>query len=53
LRYVDDCLFFCHDEKKINNLIADLNTTFNLTEEGDVAAYLGVNVNKATENGQA
>ena len=44
--YVDDCLLFCHDEKKIDAFAADLHSKFTLTDEGDVATYLGIDVNK-------
>ncbi len=50
--YVDDCLIFCKDEKKKDRLIANLSKMFNLTNEGDVAAYLGVNVNRTVEDGK-
>jgi hypothetical protein len=52
LCYVDDCLIFCYDEQKISKLIATLRKTFNLTDAGDVVAYLGVDVNRTIENGQ-
>jgi hypothetical protein len=52
LCYVDDCLLFCHDEKKIDKLISDLSKNFLLTDEGDVAAYLGVHVNRTIEDGK-
>jgi hypothetical protein len=52
LCYVDNCLIFCQDERKIDHLIANLCKKFILTDEGDVAAYLSVNVNKTTEDGR-
>jgi hypothetical protein len=52
LCYVDDCLIFCQDERKIDHLITNLRKKFILTDEGDIAAYLGVDVNKTTEDGR-
>ena len=40
LCYVDDCLIFCPQKQKIDNLIASLQTEFTLINEGDVASYL-------------
>ena len=44
--YVDDCLIFCRDEKKIDAFVAELHSKFTLTDEGDVATYLGIDVKK-------
>ncbi len=52
LCYVDDCLIFCQDERKIDHLITNLRKKFILTDEGDIAAYLGVDVNKTAEDGR-
>jgi len=52
LCYVDDCLIFCQDERKIDQLITNLRKKLILTDKGDVAAYLGVDVNKTTEDGR-
>jgi len=47
-RYVDDCIFFGQDSKKIDAIIARLKKKFDLTvedtkdDEIDVFAYLGV-----------
>ena len=45
--YVDDCLLFVKDKSeatKIMNHLKDLN--FEITDEGTVSAYLGVDVKK-------
>ena len=50
LTYVDDCIFFGQDSKKIDAIIARLKKNFDLTvedtknDEIDVFAYLGVEV---------
>jgi hypothetical protein len=46
LCYVDDCLLFCPDDSKITNLVQELKRTFILEYQGDVAAYLGIDVAK-------
>jgi hypothetical protein len=48
--YIDDCIIFCQDERKNDHLVTNLSKTFNLTDEGDVAAYLGVDVNRTIED---
>lgn len=49
--YVDDTLFFAKDDKIIDNHISKLKKQgFELTEEGDVTAFLGVEISK-DENG--
>jgi hypothetical protein len=49
--YVDDCLIFCHDETKIDNFVNELHSKFTLTDEGDVATYLGIDVKKRQRDG--
>ncbi len=44
--YFDDCLLFPHSEVTINNLIKSLSKTFLLQDEGDVAAFLGIQLCK-------
>jgi hypothetical protein len=51
LCYVNDCLIFCHDNSKIDSLIQNLRETFILSNKGDVAAYLGVDVHKQLVDG--
>ena len=49
--YVDDCLIFCHDENKINAFVNELHSKFFLTDEGDVATYLAIDVKKRQREG--
>jgi hypothetical protein len=44
--YVDDCLLFATDSAVIDSLIQDLSTSFLLQDEGDVNAFLGVQISK-------
>jgi hypothetical protein len=44
--YVDDCLIFSKSDDTINNLIKQLSSSFILQDEGDVSAFLGVQINK-------
>ena len=44
--YVDDCLIFSPQETTINELITELRKTFDLTDEGNVKAYLGISVKR-------
>ena len=46
LVYVDDCLIFSRDKDKINQLINKLQNKekLDLTDEGDVDKYLGVEI---------
>jgi len=45
ISWVDDCLIFAKDKQRADELIKDLQRSFTLTEEDDVSAYLGVEVN--------
>ena len=42
LVYVDDTIFFAQNDEIINDMISDLQTDFDLTDEGDVEAFLGI-----------
>jgi hypothetical protein len=42
--YVDDCLFFSPSSTVIDGVIKTLSQTLKLKDEGDVAAFLGVNI---------
>jgi len=44
--YVDDCLIFAPHSDTIDKLLADLSKTYTLKHEGEVSAYLGVQVRK-------
>ena len=51
LTFVDDCLIFCEHKSEADALIAELETNFILTDEGEVSTYLGVKVSKDSTNG--
>jgi hypothetical protein len=42
--YVDDCLLFAKSDDILDNLIASLEKDFHLTSEGDVGAFLGIDI---------
>ncbi|MGH3053369.1 MAG: reverse transcriptase domain-containing protein, partial [Gaiellaceae bacterium] len=42
--YVDDCLLASKDDADLVKLIAELKEDFDLTEEGEISEYLGINV---------
>jgi hypothetical protein len=42
--YVDDCLLFTKSDAVLDSIIASLQSEFNLTTEGDVGAFLGVDI---------
>jgi len=44
--YVDNCLLFTKDSAFIDSIIADLSKSFLLQDEGDVNAFLGVQIHK-------
>ncbi len=44
--YVDDCLIFSKSDAVITDLIQSLSTSFLLQDEGDVSAFLGVQIQK-------
>jgi hypothetical protein len=48
--YVDDCLLFSPSDTVLDNLINSLQSEFKLTHEGDVGAYLGIDI-KRHQNG--
>ena len=45
ITWVDDCLIFAKDKTYADQLINDIRKTFTITEEEDLSAYLGVEVN--------
>jgi hypothetical protein len=47
---VDDCLIFCQDKAKNHERIAELKQNFTLVDQGDMTAYLGINVTQTTCN---
>jgi hypothetical protein len=44
--YVDDCLFFSPNSSTIDSVIANLSKTFKIKDEGDVSAFLGIQISK-------
>jgi hypothetical protein len=44
--YVDDCLLFSPSDTTLDNLITSLQSEFKLTHEGDVGAYLGIDIKR-------
>ena len=42
--YVDDCLVASKDPAKIDDVIDGLQSKFDMTDEGDITDYLGVNI---------
>jgi hypothetical protein len=44
--YIDDCLIFSKESSTIDQLIKSLSKTFLLQDEGDVSAFLGVQIQK-------
>ena len=51
LVYVDDSILIGRDRTKIDAMIENLAIDLELTREGDLAAFLGIQINKSTENG--
>jgi hypothetical protein len=46
--YVDDCLLFAPSDDILDSLITSLQKDFNLTTEGDVGAFLGIDITRNT-----
>jgi hypothetical protein len=44
--YVDDCLLFAKTDKILDSVVASLESEFNLTSQGDVGAFLGVDIQR-------
>jgi hypothetical protein len=40
--YVDDCLLFARDDTTLDSFVLSLQEEFNLTCDGDVGAFLGI-----------
>jgi len=43
---MDDCLLFAPEQMMLDNVISDLSKRYILQNEGDVSAYLGIQVTK-------
>ena len=50
LVFVDDCLLFSCTAASISSLFLSLQSNFILTDEGDVADYLGIRVSKQSDS---
>ena len=48
--YVDDCILMSPDSKVIDEFIADMKRDYTLEDEGDINAYLGINVTRPTKD---
>ena len=48
--YVDDCLCFSRDKKVLDNVVDLLSKDFVVTDEGEVAKYLGVDVKRSADS---
>jgi len=46
LTYVDDCIAFCAEKKPIDDFIESMKKDYDLTDEGDIGAYLGIQISK-------
>ena len=47
--YVDDCLCFSRDPKVLDDIVSLLEKDFDMTDEGEVAQYLGVDVKRSSD----
>lgn len=50
LVYVDDCLVFSRDKQVIDEFFSNLGTKYTITDEGEVAKYLGVDVRRPNDH---
>ena len=48
---MDDSILIGFDRTKIDVMIENLAIDLELTQEGDLAAFLGIQISKSTENG--
>jgi hypothetical protein len=48
--YVDDCLLFARHDKTLDDLLISLQSNFNLTYEGDIGAFLGIQFIRNNQN---
>jgi len=48
--YVDDCLLFAKNEAILDSFISSLQSEFNLTCDGDVGAFLGIQFTRVSNN---
>ena len=50
--YVDDCIIFAKDQAKVQHIIKSLEDDFKLTDEGDLSAYLGIDIARNNDSTQ-
>jgi len=50
ISYINDCLVFYKNKSVLEELILSLKDKFKLTNEGDLATFLGININKTKHN---
>jgi hypothetical protein len=49
LVYVDNCLIFAKSDAVLDGIVAALEKEFNLTSEGSVGAYLGIDIRRTPD----
>jgi len=47
--YVDDCLLFAKSDEILDSVVSSLQSEFNLTSEGNVGAFLGVDIRRTVD----
>ena len=50
LTYVDNILCFARDKKMLDQVVKDMETDFKITDEGEVTKYLGVDINRKSDD---
>lgn len=49
LVYIDDCLLFAKTDDVLDSIIASLEQDFNITSQGSVGAYFGIDSRKNSD----
>jgi hypothetical protein len=49
ITYVDDCLLFAKTDEILDDIIKSLQQNFELTSEGSIGAYLGIDIRRTPE----
>ena len=44
--YIDNCIIFAKDHRKVKEIIKSLENDFKLTDKGDLSTYLGIDITK-------
>lgn len=47
---VDDCLIFAKEDSTLDSVIDNLHSNFNLTSQGRVGVFLGINIKRTPDN---